>query len=934
VNEYGEGPWSTSYTKSTLPTAPTLGVAGVADPEMIWRTSITGCCQVGFSWDEATPNGYPVTGYQVSLSHSGGGSYGDSSTYVETGMTRSWTTASNLSPYSLYRLRVRAKSDEMGWGDWQTGPWEYSTTGVYTRDYPGVPAAPTLKADYGDFSNITTIYIEWPAPDARYLGTSALRYKVEINGDDATPISDAGTSRELTVLNLPPQTSRTFRVKAQNDLGWGEWSSPAVTFTTAAAIPPEAPDAPARAALSGGLSNVTAIAVEWPVPSSVGSPIVRYHVTYDNVLQSAVTTPRFERQDLAAGSQHSFSVVAENDAGLFSPPSELSTLSLEPGKKPDPPDAPSVHAHPSATNPDGSSNATSILLLLTKPNFHGQAVDQIEVRVNGGAVTTKVIVSIPSSGSFTTLLPRDSCPPDAANPPCFSHDTEYTFDFRARNAEGWSDYSPSLTASTEYGRVPRKCDPLEADTLPGTISSITHVGMKWTRPGSDAPISGYTIYRDGSAYKVISGGSAVNTFVTGDPQTTWSFQLMAHSELGDSPLSDAVSFTTDAPIAPLPPVLEEGELPNNGFIFPASNVKLVWEKPSTYEETGAEISSYSVLRCDPCTDSWCYQNDGSPTATYCWESTGVTETQRMFWGMQRNTTYLFRAKSFSSAGESDWSSPFFNVTTGPGQVPDVPSGPTMGTADNNATQIKLVWGESVDYGVEIIRYEVSIDGGAWFSAGDKTTFTYLALDLTPSTDYSFRVRAVNELGPSETTSSETFSTTAGQPPEPTFQLWLGATPAGKSNITSFSLFWVSPESDIVPYNYQVRAPPPTPPPPPPPPSHADQIIMITDLLPEHCMGAARTLTHPSRVTTTGPCQLHHRRDRMEGRRVGHIIPVRVCLPRQRHLHPGPSPVDHRRRPVVRRGPLPGGARAPARGDGDHHAGQLHRRYGSIPPHRH
>ena len=53
-------------------------------------------------------------------------------------------TAGGLDAYTAYRLRVRARSAELGWG-----AWRYSTSTLSrqrTLGYPGVPGTPALRA--------------------------------------------------------------------------------------------------------------------------------------------------------------------------------------------------------------------------------------------------------------------------------------------------------------------------------------------------------------------------------------------------------------------------------------------------------------------------------------------------------------------------------------------------------------------------------------------------------------------------------------------------------------------------------------------------------------------------------------------------------------------------------------------------------------------
>lgn len=137
------------------------------------RSSV-GRDELTFSWSDATPNGHPVTEYQVQVSNAGGQSAGWGAT-TSTSMSTSFSYAS-LNPYELYHIRVRAKSDTSlgassdGWGAWRVSPDKK------TIDYPGKPGAPTNRLEYGALSNITTLWIEWAAAAERYAPPLGLSF--------------------------------------------------------------------------------------------------------------------------------------------------------------------------------------------------------------------------------------------------------------------------------------------------------------------------------------------------------------------------------------------------------------------------------------------------------------------------------------------------------------------------------------------------------------------------------------------------------------------------------------------------------------------------------------------------------------------------------------------------------------------------------------
>jgi uncharacterized repeat protein (TIGR02543 family) len=84
-----------------------------------------------------------------------------------------------------------------------------------------------------------------------------------------------------------------------------------------------------------------------------------------------------------------------------------------------------------------------------------------------------------------------------------------------------------------------------------------------------------------------------------------------------------------------------------------------------------------------------------------------------------------------------------------GSVITVPSAPQNFTATPGDGQVTLSWAAPEDDGGAVIsRYEVSSDNGAnWTNVGLNTSYTFT--DLTNSTEYTFKVRAVNSKGNGE-----------------------------------------------------------------------------------------------------------------------------------------------------------------------------------------
>ncbi|MFI7045859.1 carbohydrate binding domain-containing protein [Streptosporangium sandarakinum] len=89
--------------------------------------------------------------------------------------------------------------------------------------------------------------------------------------------------------------------------------------------------------------------------------------------------------------------------------------------------------------------------------------------------------------------------------------------------------------------------------------------------------------------------------------------------------------------------------------------------------------------------------------------------------------------------------------------PTVPANLTVGGA--TATSLALSWSASTDDSGTVARYEVSRDGGAPVAVGSATSHT--ATGLSPSTAYSFRVRACDPSGNCSAYGPQASGTTTG-----------------------------------------------------------------------------------------------------------------------------------------------------------------------------
>jgi hypothetical protein len=170
---------------------------------------------------------------------------------------------------------------------------------VVVRDAPDQPAAPTIVSS-GD----STVTIRWAAPANN--NSAIAGYEVQFNGQVRSfGASAAGVDQQFG--GLANGTAYTFRVRAQNGIGWGEWSSPSPSAT-----PYGTPSAPIGVKAQPNGYAPTSVDVTWAAPSVTGGGGVRYDVRLDGGgWQNAGTSRSYRFTGVGAGS-HSVAVRAVN----------------------------------------------------------------------------------------------------------------------------------------------------------------------------------------------------------------------------------------------------------------------------------------------------------------------------------------------------------------------------------------------------------------------------------------------------------------------------------------------------------------------------------------------------------------------------------------------------------------------------------------------
>lgn len=167
----------------------------------------------------------------------------------------------------------------------------------------------------------------------------------------------------------------------------------------------------------------------------------------------------------------------------------------------------------------------------------------------------------------------------------------------------------------------------------------------------------------------------------------------------------------------------------------SSEIDLSW---SAATETGGTITQYSIERCS---GAGC--SNYAVLTTIAAPATGYQNT-----GLSASTGYSYRVRAIDAASTAG---PYSNVATASTVAVAAPTAPgNLFLATQGDSEIDLSWDASTETGGTISRYLVESCSGLSCSnfaqIGTSTTTAFASTGLTPSTSYSYRVRAQDSAG--------------------------------------------------------------------------------------------------------------------------------------------------------------------------------------------
>ena len=341
----------------------------------------------------------------------------------------------------------------------------------------------------------------------------------------------------------------------------------------------------------------------------------------------------------------------------------------------------------------------------------------------------------------------------------------------AGNASGQSTAAIVTTPATADTTAPSAPTGLTANVVSGS-----RIDLAWSAATDNIAVTGYRVFQNGAL--LVSLGNVTTYQNTGlAPSTTYIYTVRALDAAGNvSGLSTAASATTPGVLTDtIAPSIPTNLVPN--AVSP-SQINLSWS--ASTDNVG--VAGYRVYR------------NGVLVAVL---SSGIVYQDT---GLTPSTTYSYNVDAIDAVGNASGLSPAVNGMTLAAPDTIAPSTPT-GLAANavSSSQINLSWTASSD-NLAVTGYRVFRDGTLLTTLGNVTT--YQNIGLTPSTTYSYRVRAIDLAGNVSNQSNAASAMTQPAPDTtaPTTPTGLIANAISSSRI---SLSWSASTDNVAVSGYRV-----------------------------------------------------------------------------------------------------------------------------------
>lgn len=319
-----------------------------------------------------------------------------------------------------------------------------------------------------------------------------------------------------------------------------------------------------------------------------------------------------------------------------------------------------------------------------------------------------------------------------------------TYFWRVRGSDGvnnsqWSDvWTLNTLQALPPASAPNLVSPADASTNLSTSPTLV-----WNR------VTGANSYV--VAWSTDASFTMVNSQTLADTSlqlsglannTTWYWRVFAANSYGTSPTSATWSFTTVA--LPQPPAAPVLLAPANGALDQPLSLQLLWN-------SSLAATSYTV--------QWS-TNSAFTSAS----SQTLADTSLNLGPLSPGTTYYWRVLASNAVGDGAYSNAFSFTTL----IPQPPAVPMLASPADASSNLPLVVQLNWHPVTDLTGYEVQISSSPTFPSATSITRAdtfWTTPTLAYSTTYYWRVRAVNNVGPSAWSTVWSF-TTMPAPPVP------------------------------------------------------------------------------------------------------------------------------------------------------------------------
>jgi parallel beta-helix repeat protein len=298
-----------------------------------------------------------------------------------------------------------------------------------------------------------------------------------------------------------------------------------------------------------------------------------------------------------------------------------------------------------------------------------------------------------------------------------------TYSYRVDAFDASANHSAqSQATSATTPSPPDSSAPTTPGGLVATAPGPTQVNLTWNASTDDVGVSGYTVYRNGSALATVSAATLTYSDSTVAAATGYAYTVDAFDAAGNhSATSASASVTTPAPASDTKPPAAPAGLSASAPV--STQVNLAWN--ASTDDVG--VSGYTLYR------------DGSMLATVSAATLTYSDGT-----VAAATSYSYSVDAFDAAGNHSAQSAPATVTTPTvdSTPPSIPAG--LSANAPSAAKVNLAWGASSD-NVGVTGYTVYRNGSALATVSG-ATLTYTDSAVTPATSYTYTVDAFDAKG--------------------------------------------------------------------------------------------------------------------------------------------------------------------------------------------